>query len=99
MSSVSNVGKPKNPAEIQKDWDTNPRWNGVTRTYTAEDVVALQGTVVEEQTLARRGSEILWKQLHDMDFVNALGALTGNMAVQQVRGFRSPQGKERELSF
>ena len=90
MSSVSNVGKPKSPAEIQKDWDTNPRWKGLTRTYTPEDVVALQGTVVEEQTLARRGAEVLWKQLNDMDFVNALGALTGNMAVQQVRG--RPQG-------
>ena len=84
--SMSEVGKPKSAADIQRDWDTNPRWKGITRTYSAEDVVALQGSVVEEQTLARRGAEILWSQLHDMDFVNALGALTGNMAVQQVRG-------------
>lgn len=84
--SVSNVGKPKTAAEIQRDWDTNPRWKGITRTYSAESVVALQGTVVEEHTLARRGAEILWDQVNNMDFVNALGALTGNMAVQQVRG-------------
>ena len=56
-----------------------------TRTYTPADVVALQGSVVEEATLARRGAEVLWEQLHDMEFVNSLGALTGNMAVQQVR--------------
>src|SRR4029077_10340229 len=71
--------------QIQHDWDTNPRWKGVTRTYTPADVVALQGSVVEEATLARRGAEVLWDQLHDMEWVNALGALTGNMAVQQVR--------------
>ncbi|MCX6480656.1 MAG: isocitrate lyase, partial [Mycobacterium sp.] len=84
--SVSTVGKPKSAEEIQRDWDTNARWKGVNRTYTAADVIALQGSVVEEQTLARRGAEVLWNQLHDMEFVNALGALTGNMAVQQVRG-------------
>src|ERR1700747_664827 len=82
---MSTVGKPRPAEEIQRDWDTNPRWKDVTRDYTAEDVVALQGTVVEENTLARRGSEILWDQLRDMEWVNALGALTGNMAVQQVR--------------
>jgi isocitrate lyase len=82
---MSSVGQPKSPEEIQKDWDTNPRWKGVTRTYTPADVVALQGSVVEEATLARRGAEVLWSQLHDLEFVNALGALTGNMAVQQVR--------------
>src|SRR5437588_12705606 len=82
---MSSVGTPKSPEEIQKDWDTNPRWKGITRTYTPADVVALQGSVVEESTLARRGAEVLWSQLHDLEFVNALGALTGNMAVQQVR--------------
>jgi isocitrate lyase len=82
---MSTVGQPKSAEEIQQDWDTNPRWKGVTRTYTPADVVALQGTVVEEATLARRGAEVLWRQLHDLEFVNALGALTGNMAVQQVR--------------
>ena len=82
---MSTVGTPKSPEQIQHDWDTNPRWKGITRTYTPADVVALQGSVVEEATLARRGAEVLWEQLHDMEFVNALGALTGNMAVQQVR--------------
>ncbi|HZC91801.1 MAG TPA: isocitrate lyase, partial [Mycobacterium sp.] len=82
---MSSVGTPNSPEQIQHDWDTNPRWKGVTRTYTPADVVALQGTVVEESTLARRGAEVLWSQLHDLEFVNALGALTGNMAVQQVR--------------
>src|SRR3569832_2317078 len=84
-SRMSTVGTPKSAEQIQQDWDTNPRWKGVERTYTPADVVALQGSVVEEATLARRGAEVLWTQLHDMEFVNALGALTGNMAVQQVR--------------
>src|ERR1700726_1873486 len=82
---MSTVGTPKSPEQIQHDWDNNPRWKGVNRSYTPENVVALQGTVVEEYTLARRGAEVLWDQLHDMEWVNALGALTGNMAVQQVR--------------
>jgi isocitrate lyase len=82
---MSTVGTPKSPEQIQHDWDTNPRWKGITRTYTPADVVALQGSVVEEATLARRGAEVLWEQLHDMEWVNALGALTGNQAVQQVR--------------
>ncbi|GAA3969998.1 isocitrate lyase [Gordonia caeni] len=84
---MSNVGQPRTAAEIQKDWDTNPRWAGITRDYTAEQVAALQGTVVEEQTLARRGAEILWDAVSKKDdsYINALGALTGNMAVQQVR--------------
>src|SRR4029450_6478930 len=82
---MSTVGTPKTPEQIQQDWDTNPRWKGLTRTYTPADVVALQGSVVEEATLARRGAEGLWEQVHDLEFVNALGALTGNMAVQQVR--------------
>src|ERR671913_398529 len=76
--SMSTVGTPKSPEQIQHDWDTNPRWKGITRTYTPADVVALQGSVVEEATLARRGAEVLWEQLHDMEFVNALGALTGH---------------------
>ena len=82
---MSVVGTPKSAEQIQHDWDTNPRWKDVSRTYSAEDVVALQGSVVEEHTLARRGAEVLWEQLHDLEWINALGALTGNMAVQQVR--------------
>ncbi len=79
------VGTPRSAQQIQQDWETNPRWKNVTRTYTPDDVVALQGSVVEENTLARRGAEVLWEQLHDLDYINALGALTGNQAVQQVR--------------
>ncbi|MGW4633344.1 isocitrate lyase, partial [Nocardia sp. NPDC004415] len=82
---MSTVGTPKTAAEIQNDWDTNPRWKGITRNYTAEQVVALQGNVVEEHTLARRGAEILWDLVNNEDYINSLGALTGNQAVQQVR--------------
>jgi isocitrate lyase len=72
-------------AELQQSWDSDPRWAGIDRTYTPEDVVALRGSVGEENTLARRGAERLWRQLHEEDYINALGALTGNQAVQQVK--------------
>jgi len=71
--------------ELQKQWDTDPRWKGVTRGYTATDVVRLRGSVQEEHTLARRGAEKLWNLVNTEDYINALGALTGNQAVQQVR--------------
>src|ERR1700758_5053991 len=74
---MSVVGTPKSAEQIQQDWDTNPRWKDVTRTYTAKDVVALQGSVVEEHTLARRGAEGLWDELHDLEWGNAPGALSG----------------------
>ncbi|WP_018023177.1 isocitrate lyase [Corynebacterium ulceribovis] len=84
---MSNVGQARTAAEIQKDWDENPRWAQVKRDYTAEQVAELQGNVIEEHTLARRGAEILWEGVNvkDESYINALGALTGNMAVQQVR--------------
>ncbi|MDD6792663.1 MAG: isocitrate lyase, partial [Thermobifida fusca] len=72
-------------AALQKEWETNPRWKGVKRTYSAEDVIRLRGSVTEEHTLARLGAERLWELLHTEDYINALGALTGNQAVQQVR--------------
>ncbi|WP_131105199.1 isocitrate lyase [Ornithinimicrobium sufpigmenti] len=72
--------------EIEHDWASNPRWNGVERRYTAEDVVRLRGSVVEEHTLARRGAERLWEALQTKPFTRALGALTGNQAVQMVKG-------------
>ncbi len=72
-------------ATLAERWATDPRWSGVVRDYSAEDVVALRGSVAEEHTLARRGSEVLWELLHSEDYVNALGALTGNQAVQQVK--------------
>ncbi|MFF9572939.1 isocitrate lyase [Streptomyces sp. NPDC014685] len=71
--------------ELARHWATDPRWAGIGRTYSAEDVVRLSGSVREEHTLARRGAERLWRQLHDLDYVHALGALTGGQAVQQVR--------------
>src|SRR5450830_1284167 len=76
-------------AALELEWAANPRWEGVTRDYSASDVVRLRGRVSEEHTLARRGSEKLWKQLteehKDGKYTNALGALTGNQAVQQVK--------------
>ncbi|HEU4541614.1 MAG TPA: isocitrate lyase [Jiangellaceae bacterium] len=73
-------------AELVRLWETDARWRGVERTYTAEDVVRLRGTVREEHTLARRGAERLWELLTTSDYVHALGAITGNQAVQMVRG-------------
>lgn len=70
---------------LQKDWDSNPRWKGVQRHFTAEDVVKLRGSVQIEHTLARRGAEKLWHLLTTEPFVNTLGALTGNQAMQQVK--------------
>ena len=71
--------------QLKLDWANNPRWAGITRTYSAEDVVRLRGTVKVEHSIARLGAEKLWKSLHSEDFVNALGALTGNQAMQQVK--------------
>ncbi|PNE40778.1 isocitrate lyase [Streptomyces noursei] len=71
--------------ELARRWATDPRWQGVERTYGADDVVRLSGSVREEHTLARRGAERLWRQLHERDYVHALGALTGGQAVQQVK--------------
>lgn len=70
---------------LGRRWATEPRWKDVARTYSAEDVVRLSGTVREEHTLARRGAERLWRQLHERDYIHALGALTGGQAVQQVK--------------
>ena len=70
---------------IKKDWAENPRWKGIRRGYTAEDVFRLRGSVQVEHTLARRGAEKLWKLMQERPFVNSLGALTGNQAMQQVK--------------
>src|SRR4051794_16282134 len=70
---------------LKKEWDTNPRWKGLSRDYSAEDVIRLRGSVTEEHTLARRGAEKLWNLVNTEDYVHSLGALTGNQAVQQVR--------------
>jgi isocitrate lyase len=76
---------PKSAKELTQEWQTLPRWQGVQRGYTAEDVVRLRGTVAIEHSLARLGAEKLWRYLNEKPFVNALGALTGNQAMQQVR--------------
>ena len=72
-------------AEIRKDWNSNPRWKGLQRPYSAEDVYRLRGTIHIEYSLARRGAEKLWRLVNEEAFVNALGALTGNQAMQQVK--------------
>lgn len=71
--------------ELQKTWDLSPRWNGIKRNYTAEDVVNLYGSIGEEHTLAQRGADRLWRDLHNEPFINALGALTGMQALQQAK--------------
>ena len=70
--------------EIEQEW-RSPRWEGVTRPYTAEDVARLRGSIKIEYTLARMGAERLWKLMHEKNYVRALGALTGNQAMQQVK--------------
>jgi isocitrate lyase len=71
--------------DIRRTWQDSPRWRGVTRPYKAEDVVRLRGTVPVEHTIARITSEKLWRFVNEKPFVNALGALTGNQAMQQVK--------------
>ncbi len=71
--------------KLQQSWENDSRWTGVKRPYTAEEVIKLRGSIDIEQTLARRGSEKLWNLLNTEDFINALGALTGNQAMQQVK--------------
>jgi isocitrate/methylisocitrate lyase len=71
-------------AEIAQEWESS-RWEGITRPYPAEDVARLRGSVKIEYTLARMGAERLWELMHERDYVGALGALTGNQAVQQVK--------------
>jgi len=72
-------------ANLRQQWETDPRWADIARTYTAEDVIRLRGSITEEHTLARRGAERLWELLHTEDAVRALGAITGNQAVQMVK--------------
>jgi isocitrate lyase len=71
--------------ELQESWELDNRWNGITRPYSAEDVIKLRGSLDIEHTLARRGAGKLWKEMNEENYINALGALTGNQAVQQVK--------------
>jgi isocitrate lyase len=75
----------KTAEQLEQDWRDNPRWKGVERGYSGADVAKLRGSLSIEHTLARHGAERLWRLLHTEDFVNALGALTGNQAMQQVK--------------
>ena len=72
-------------AQLEHTWNTDPRWAGIVRGYSADEVVRLRGTVPVEHSLAKLGAAKLWRSLHEQPFVNALGALTGNQAMQQVR--------------
>ena len=82
---MSQPTREQQAAALQKDWNENPRWKGIERGYTAADVVRLRGSLPIEHTLAKRGAEKLWSLLQSEPFVNSLGALTGNQAMQQVK--------------
>ncbi|HEY8131361.1 MAG TPA: isocitrate lyase [Thermoanaerobaculia bacterium] len=75
----------RDPKTMERDWETNSRWSGITRDYSAEDVLRLRGSIDIKYTLAEMGAERLWELLQSDPFVAALGALTGNQAIQQVR--------------
>jgi len=77
--------KPNDADQLQREWTESPRWRGVTRAYSAKDVVRLRGSVHIEYSLARRGAEKFWSLLHSETVVSALGALTGNQAVEEVQ--------------
>ena len=76
----------KTAEQLRHDWQSNPRWQGIKRPYTGEDVVRLRGSLHVEHTLARVGAEKLWKPVNTEPYVNCLGALTGGQAMQQVKG-------------
>jgi len=82
---MTNPTREQQVAALEKDWAQNPRWKGIKRGYSAADVVRLRGSIQVEHTLARRGSEKLWNLVNTEPFVNTLGALTGNQAMQQVK--------------
>jgi len=71
--------------QLEQTWSTESRWNGIERGYSAADVVRLRGSIQIEHTLARRGAERLWRSLHSEDYVNSLGAMTGNQAMQMAK--------------
>ncbi|WP_339062928.1 isocitrate lyase [Tepidibacillus marianensis] len=79
------MGREEEIGKLEEMWENDSRWKGVTRAYTARDVIRLRGSLQIEHTLARKGAERLWDLLHTEDYINALGALTGNQAVQQVK--------------
>jgi isocitrate lyase len=82
---MSTPSREQQAAALEKDWASNPRWKGVKRSYSAADVVRLRGSLAIEHTIAKRGAEKLWNLVNTEPFVNTLGALTGNQAMQQVK--------------
>ncbi len=82
---MTNLTRDQQIAALEKDWAENPRWKGITRGYSAADVVRLRGSLQVEHTLAKRGADKLWGLINTEPFVNSLGALTGNQAMQQVK--------------
>jgi isocitrate lyase len=82
---MSTLSREQQIAALEKDWAENPRWKGIKRGYTAADVVRLRGSVQVDHTLAKRGADKLWNLINTEPFVNSLGALTGNQAMQQVK--------------
>ncbi len=72
-------------SKLQSEWADSPRWKGIQREYTAEEVVKLRGSVLIEHTLARLGSEKLWRLVNQEKPLCGLGALTGNQAIQEVQ--------------
>ncbi|RZT93807.1 isocitrate lyase [Rivibacter subsaxonicus] len=82
---MSQLTREQQAAALEKDWAENPRWKGIKRGYSAADVVRLRGSLPIEHTLAKRGAEKLWNLINTEPFVNSLGALTGNQAMQQVK--------------
>ncbi|HWP12156.1 MAG TPA: isocitrate lyase, partial [Ramlibacter sp.] len=85
MTSWTHLTREQQIAQLEKDWAENPRWKGIKRSYSAADVVKLRGSLQVEHTLAKRGAEKLWNMINTEPFVNTLGALTGNQAMQQIK--------------
>jgi isocitrate lyase len=79
------MNRTEEAAKLQQEWDENPRWKGITRDYSADEVVTLRGSIREEHTLATAMAEKLWHLISSSDYINALGALSGNQAVQMVK--------------
>ncbi len=75
----------KQVEDLEQDWANNNRWNGVKRDYSAEDVVRLRGSILPQYSIADHGAKLLWERLKSMDYVHALGALTGGQAIQYVK--------------
>jgi len=82
---MTRLKEARDPKAIETEWFNNPRWEGITRDYSGEDVLRLRGSIDVKYTLAEMGAERLWQLLNTEPFVNSLGALTGNQAIQQVR--------------